>query len=135
HLKWCCVTPHDVEGFLGQSVTLQCPYPDEHRPNTKFLCKGDKRTTCQTVVSSRERKDRFRLQDTRSSSSFSVTITGLTQTDAGAYWCGSDSHLRIILYVVPGLLLILVVVTSVIVYKYSCLRTQGTWNRCMSVYL
>ncbi|XP_033831884.2 polymeric immunoglobulin receptor-like [Periophthalmus magnuspinnatus] len=142
--EWCCVTPHDVEGFLGQSVTLQCPYPDEHRPNTKFLCKGDKRTTCQTVVSSRERKDRFRLQDTRSSSSFSVTITGLTQNDAGAYWCGSDSQwtaeknysriqltlnggtmsLRIILYVVPGLLLILVVVTSVIVYKYSCLRTQ-----------
>ncbi|XP_072319010.1 polymeric immunoglobulin receptor-like isoform X2 [Eucyclogobius newberryi] len=163
--EWCCVASHDVKGFLGQSVTLQCPYPAEHRSNTKFLCKGDRQNTCQTVVTGAASTDRFRLQD--SSSSFSVTITGLRRADTGTYWCGSDSqwtpgkyytrlHLtlgylkvstvsptmtsitngsqstpnkdtaisRTVLYGVPGLLLILVVVTSVIVFK-SCLRTKG----------
>ncbi|XP_055013899.1 polymeric immunoglobulin receptor-like isoform X4 [Boleophthalmus pectinirostris] len=165
--EWCCVSSRDVKGFLGQSVTLQCPYPSEHHSNTKFLCKGEQRATCQTVVNSTAPRGRFSLQEAHPS--FSVTITGLGPTDAGTYWCGSDSQwtagknytkiqltleylkvttvtptnttnrngsettllhkdgqtiFQIILFVVPGLLLILIIVTSVIVYKYSCLRIQ-----------
>ncbi|XP_055013897.1 polymeric immunoglobulin receptor-like isoform X2 [Boleophthalmus pectinirostris] len=89
-LEWCCVSSRDVKGFLEQSVTLQCPYPSEHRSNTKFLCKGEQRATCQTVVSSTAPRDRFSLQEAHPS--FSVTITRLRLTDAGTYWCGSDSQ-------------------------------------------
>uniref|UniRef100_A0AAV2LNL7 Immunoglobulin domain-containing protein n=1 Tax=Knipowitschia caucasica TaxID=637954 RepID=A0AAV2LNL7_KNICA len=165
---WCCATTHDVKGFLGQSVTLNCPYPSKHGHNTKFLCKTDQEK-CPKVVSSTTTADRFTLMEDRSSNSFKVTIQRLKPTDAGTYWCGSDSQwapgnnyvrlqltletLRattgsyfkttsdmptsgsqsllkdadnvispVVLYVLPGSLLIVVVMIAVIMYK--CLRTQ-----------
>ncbi|XP_059181079.1 polymeric immunoglobulin receptor-like [Centropristis striata] len=84
---WCCVASRKLTGSVGRPVTLQCPYPPEHRDNRKFLCKGEQRRSCTDMVTS---QSRFTLQDDVSSSSFSVTITRLKAEDAGTYWCGSD---------------------------------------------
>ncbi|XP_029997553.1 polymeric immunoglobulin receptor-like isoform X2 [Sphaeramia orbicularis] len=90
---WCCVKLQEVSGSVGQPVTLQCPYPPQHVSNRKFLCKGERRRSCRNVVESQSQTDdRFTLQDNTASSSFSVTIVKLEVSDAGTYWCGSDSE-------------------------------------------
>ena len=76
-----------LSGTVGRPVTIQCPYPPQHRDNRKFLCKGDDRNNCADMVTS---QSRFTLQDDVSSGSFTVTITELKTDDAGTYWCGSD---------------------------------------------
>uniref|UniRef100_A0A8D0CM76 Immunoglobulin domain-containing protein n=1 Tax=Sander lucioperca TaxID=283035 RepID=A0A8D0CM76_SANLU len=87
--EWCCVMSHKLSGIVGRPVTMQCPYPPQHRDNRKFLCKGDHRKNCKDMMTS---QSRFMLQDDVTSSSFSVTITELKAGDAGTYWCGSDSQ-------------------------------------------
>lgn len=80
---------HKLSGIVGWPVTMQCPYPPQHRDNRKFLCKGDHRKNCKDMMTS---QSRFMLQDDVTSSSFSVTITELKAGDAGTYWCSSDSQ-------------------------------------------
>uniref|UniRef100_A0A3Q0SGI0 Immunoglobulin domain-containing protein n=1 Tax=Amphilophus citrinellus TaxID=61819 RepID=A0A3Q0SGI0_AMPCI len=90
--EWCCDESKITSGVVGHPLTLQCPYPPQHRNNRKFLCKGDHRNNCTDTVTS---QSRFALQDDVSSSSFSVRITELEAADAGTYWCGSDSQWRV----------------------------------------
>ncbi|XP_037621491.1 polymeric immunoglobulin receptor-like isoform X2 [Sebastes umbrosus] len=87
--EWCCVKSNKQSGIVGRPVTLQCPYPSQHRHNRKFLCKGDHRNNCTDMVTS---QSRFKLQDDDSSGSFLVTIREMKAGDAGTYWCGSDSQ-------------------------------------------
>ncbi|XP_041640231.1 polymeric immunoglobulin receptor-like isoform X2 [Cheilinus undulatus] len=89
--EWCCVKSSELSGIVGRPVTIQCPYPLQHRDNRKFLCKGDDRKTCRDMMS----QSRFSLQDDVSSSSFSVMIAELKAEDAGMYWCGSDPQWRV----------------------------------------
>uniref|UniRef100_A0A665UK20 Immunoglobulin V-set domain-containing protein n=1 Tax=Echeneis naucrates TaxID=173247 RepID=A0A665UK20_ECHNA len=89
--EWCCVTSKRLRGIVGRPLTMQCPYPPEHRTNKKFLCKGEHRSTCEVKVTSSGQTDpRLTLQDGGVSSFFSVTITELKVEDEGTYWCGSD---------------------------------------------
>lgn len=84
-----------MKGKEGQSVTLECPYPPQHRDNRKFLCKGERLNNCTEVATDHEvgsNNSRFSLQDDTSTSSFSVTVTELEAGDAGMYWCGSDAQ-------------------------------------------
>ncbi|XP_042072965.1 polymeric immunoglobulin receptor isoform X1 [Haplochromis burtoni] len=90
--EWCCVRSTKITGTVGQPLTLQCPYPQQHQDNRKFLCKGDHRNSCRDMVTS---QNRFALQGGIYSNSFSVTITKLEEADAGTYWCGSDSQWRV----------------------------------------
>ncbi|XP_039860518.1 polymeric immunoglobulin receptor-like isoform X3 [Simochromis diagramma] len=90
--EWCCVRSTKITGTVGQPLTLQCPYPQQHRDNRKFLCKGDHRNSCRDMVTS---QNRFALQADIYSNSFSVTITKIQADDAGTYWCGSDSQWRV----------------------------------------
>uniref|UniRef100_A0A3B4XGG2 Immunoglobulin domain-containing protein n=1 Tax=Seriola lalandi dorsalis TaxID=1841481 RepID=A0A3B4XGG2_SERLL len=93
--EWCCVKSKSLSGTVGHPLTMQCPYPSQHRTNRKFLCKGNRRNNCEIQVTSQnsgQTRNRFTLQDDASSSSFSVRITELRAGDAGTYWCGSDSQ-------------------------------------------
>ncbi|XP_067352712.1 polymeric immunoglobulin receptor-like [Channa argus] len=96
--EWCCVKSNQLSGTVGHPLTMQCPYPPQHKTNRKFLCKGDSHRNCTDMVmsssSSNQTEHRFTLQDDISSSSFSVTIKELKAEDAGTYWCGSDSQWR-----------------------------------------
>ncbi|XP_039469446.1 polymeric immunoglobulin receptor-like [Oreochromis aureus] len=87
--EWCCVKSTQINGTVGHPLTLQCPYPPQHRDNRKFLCKGDHRNKCTDMVTS---QSRFVIEDNASSSSFSVMITKMQADDAGTYWCRSDSQ-------------------------------------------
>ncbi|XP_071387428.1 polymeric immunoglobulin receptor-like isoform X1 [Centroberyx affinis] len=94
---WCCVKSNNMTGNEGHPVTMQCPYPPQHRNNVKFLCKGDRRYSCDNIVTSQARAgkkthtdSRFTLQDDVRSSFFLVTITELRAEDSGTFWCGSD---------------------------------------------
>lgn len=87
-----CVNLNKLTGTVGRPLQMQCPYPPQHKGNRKFLCKGDQRYTCNTVVTSQGANLRFTLQDGVTLSSFSVTITKLRADDSGMYWCGSDTE-------------------------------------------
>lgn len=87
--EWCCVQTKKMSGTVGRPLTVQCPYPPQHRNNRKFLCKGDHRNSCVNVAT---HQSRFSLQEDVSSSSFLVIITELKAGDAATYWCGSDSQ-------------------------------------------
>ncbi|KAM7419049.1 hypothetical protein PAMA_016252 [Pampus argenteus] len=92
--EWCCVNTHNLSSIMRLPVTMECPYPSQHRTNRKFLCKGDHRNNCTAMVwshsISKQTDHRFTLQDDAASSLFLVTITQLEAGDAGTYWCGSD---------------------------------------------
>ncbi|CAJ1053135.1 polymeric immunoglobulin receptor-like isoform X3 [Xyrichtys novacula] len=89
--EWCCVESSELRGTVGGQVTMQCPYPPQHKNNRKFICKGDHRTSCADMMS----QSRFSLQENVSLSSFSVRITELKAEDAGTYWCGSTPQWRV----------------------------------------
>nr|XP_020509830.1 polymeric immunoglobulin receptor-like isoform X1 [Labrus bergylta] len=140
--EWCCVESSELSGIVGHPLSIQCPYPPQHWDNRKFLCKGDHRKNCTDVMT----QSRFSLQDNVSSSSFSVMITRTKVEDAGTYWCGSDSqwavgnftkiHLSldaehflsvgVMLPTVGAIVLVILIISVVIIYKYKCRRAQGT---------
>ncbi|KAL3996106.1 cytoplasmic tRNA 2-thiolation protein 1 [Sarotherodon galilaeus] len=117
--EWCCVRSTEITGTVGQPLTLQCPYPQQHRDNRKFLCKGDHRNSCRDMVMS---ESRFALRDDIYSSSFSVMITKLEEKDAGTYWCGSDSRWRVGNYVKIQLSVVFLQHTSTVP---STVKTPG----------
>ncbi|XP_047221526.1 polymeric immunoglobulin receptor-like isoform X4 [Girardinichthys multiradiatus] len=84
--EWCCLKSHQIRGNVGRPITLQCPYPPQHRNNRKFVCKGSQRSGCSDIMIG---QSRFSLHNV-SFESFSVTITQLEEEDAGTYWCRSD---------------------------------------------
>ncbi|XP_076001676.1 polymeric immunoglobulin receptor-like isoform X2 [Genypterus blacodes] len=90
--EWCCVTLNNLIGTVGRPLQMQCPYPPQHKGKLKFLCKGDRHYNCNKVVTSGRSNSRFKLQDSVTSSSFSVRITELRAEDAGMFWCGSDTE-------------------------------------------
>ncbi|CAI5679525.1 unnamed protein product [Oreochromis niloticus] len=89
--EWCCFNSTKINGTVGHSLTLRCPYPAQNGDYKKLFCKGDHRNNCTNVTSQR----RFTLQDVAPSNSFLVRITELEAADAGTYWCGSDSQFRV----------------------------------------
>ncbi|XP_026026018.1 polymeric immunoglobulin receptor-like [Astatotilapia calliptera] len=137
--EFCCVKSTKINGTVGHPLTLQCPYPSQHRDNRKFLCKGDQHNSCTDML---KNQSRFTLQDA-SSSTFIVIISKLEAADAGTYWCGSDSQWRVgnytkiqlsvfpqstlgkkntALYVIPPVLLLICIL--VLVYKYRRSRIE-----------
>ncbi|XP_029363800.1 CMRF35-like molecule 1 isoform X2 [Echeneis naucrates] len=141
--EWCCVTSKRLRGIVGRPLTMQCPYPPEHRTNKKFLCKGEHRSTCEVKVTSSGQTDpRLTLQDGGVSSFFSVTITELKVEDEGTYWCGSDyewsegNYTKIVLSADPSLLspvisivcavvLLILICVLVILCKCKSSKVQG----------
>uniref|UniRef100_A0A8C6U1A0 Immunoglobulin V-set domain-containing protein n=1 Tax=Neogobius melanostomus TaxID=47308 RepID=A0A8C6U1A0_9GOBI len=99
----CCDTVHSVQAYENGRVSMTCSYNSELVNSFKYMCRGSHLSTCrqQALVTTntqqnerfkfRQTQNRFQLQDGRSSS-FSVTVAGLRETDAGTYWCGSDSQ-------------------------------------------
>lgn len=72
-----------------------CHYPDDHKSNEKFLCKGDDPFHCEDLIKTTEENKvvsngRFSIRDNRRLMHFSVNIQNLGRVDSGTYWCGSD---------------------------------------------
>ncbi|XP_027873446.1 polymeric immunoglobulin receptor-like isoform X2 [Xiphophorus couchianus] len=87
----CCSTVNNIQGNEGGSVTISCPYDSESDDKLKFLCRGNRPSTCRqqaVITSNNTQNGRFRLSDDRKSRIFTVTISSLTLKDSGSYLCG-----------------------------------------------
>ncbi|XP_060938556.1 uncharacterized protein LOC133015385 [Limanda limanda] len=80
-----------VTGELGGDVTITCShsYADGM---VKYFCKAHCRDEDVLIRSNRFSTGRYRIKDERNT--FYVTISRLTEGDAGTYWCGIDRVLK-----------------------------------------
>uniref|UniRef100_A0A3B5QQ73 Ig-like domain-containing protein n=1 Tax=Xiphophorus maculatus TaxID=8083 RepID=A0A3B5QQ73_XIPMA len=87
----CCNTVNKTQSIEEGSVTISCPYDSQSVDKLKFLCRGNRPSTCRqqaVITSSNTQNGRFRLSDDRKSRIFTVTISSLTLKDSGSYLCG-----------------------------------------------
>ncbi|XP_032418154.1 polymeric immunoglobulin receptor-like isoform X2 [Xiphophorus hellerii] len=87
----CCDTVNKTQSIEEGSVTISCPYDSQSVDKLKFLCRGNRPSTCRqqaVITSSNTQNGRFRLSDDRKSRIFTVTISSLTLKDSGSYLCG-----------------------------------------------
>ncbi|XP_032417727.1 polymeric immunoglobulin receptor-like [Xiphophorus hellerii] len=87
----CCDTVNKIQSIEEGSVTISCPYNSESVNKLKFLCRGNRPSTCRqqaVITSSNTQNGRFRISDDRKSRIFTVTISSLTLKDSGSYLCG-----------------------------------------------
>ncbi|XP_055368192.1 polymeric immunoglobulin receptor-like [Betta splendens] len=90
----CCDSSTEVQSYEGGSVSITCLYESRYQNNLKYMCRGNRPSTClqQAVVSSTKKQDtRFTLTDDKLST-FTVNITSLTQQDSGSYLCGVHTN-------------------------------------------
>nr|XP_023677729.1 CMRF35-like molecule 4 [Paramormyrops kingsleyae] len=89
-----------VIGLSGGMAVIQCPYDGYYGTNQKYLCKGEVFKYCSDVIKNNLDEifiedQRFKLYDDRNRNVFTVTISSLSEEDAGAYWCGVDIYAAI----------------------------------------
>ncbi|XP_056442562.1 CMRF35-like molecule 3 [Gadus chalcogrammus] len=90
---WDSITPKEEVSDAERSVKLECPYPESHSKNHKFLCKGQSPCNCQVVVNSTQtgnQERRFSIWVNERLKRFTVTIMDTKGEDSGTYWCLSD---------------------------------------------
>uniref|UniRef100_A0A8C2WRF9 Ig-like domain-containing protein n=1 Tax=Cyclopterus lumpus TaxID=8103 RepID=A0A8C2WRF9_CYCLU len=81
--------------ITGQTVRIECTYPNHHENNEKYLCKGRNPFNCNRLIQTTEQErdvvnGRFHIRDNRRKKYFYVNINNLSTDDAGCYWCGSS---------------------------------------------
>uniref|UniRef100_A0A3B4FC57 Immunoglobulin V-set domain-containing protein n=1 Tax=Pundamilia nyererei TaxID=303518 RepID=A0A3B4FC57_9CICH len=87
----CCDTVTKVQSYEGYSESISCPYDSQYQNNFKYICRGNRPSTClqQALITSNNRENRrFRLDDEKMLRKFTVAISNLTQSDSGSYLCG-----------------------------------------------
>ncbi|XP_023190199.1 polymeric immunoglobulin receptor-like [Xiphophorus maculatus] len=87
----CCDKVNKIQSIEEGSVTISCPYDSQSVNKLKFLCRGNRPSTCRqqaVITSSNTQNGRFRISDDRKSRIFTVTISSLTLKDSGSYLCG-----------------------------------------------
>ncbi|XP_043969691.1 polymeric immunoglobulin receptor-like [Gambusia affinis] len=93
----CCNNVNKIQSIEEGSVTISCPYDSQSVDKLKFLCRGNRPSTClqqAVITSSNTQNGRFRLSDDRKSTIFTVTISSLTLEDSGSYLCGVKRNSR-----------------------------------------
>ncbi|XP_036412919.1 CMRF35-like molecule 8 [Colossoma macropomum] len=84
----CCLGPKTVAGYLGETVTISCSYPEEFKTNYKYLLKQDGHDFNIVIDTTVTKRGRFSISDDRSSSVVSVRISDVREDDGGVYFCG-----------------------------------------------
>ncbi|KAL6482369.1 hypothetical protein MHYP_G00104490 [Metynnis hypsauchen] len=84
----CCLRPNTVAGYLGETVTIRCSYPEEFERNTKYLFKQDGPYFTQVNRPSESQRGRFSISDDRRSKVLRVRISDVREDDGGVYYCG-----------------------------------------------
>uniref|UniRef100_A0A8C7UZV1 Immunoglobulin domain-containing protein n=1 Tax=Oncorhynchus mykiss TaxID=8022 RepID=A0A8C7UZV1_ONCMY len=153
---WCCENHTAVTGYEEQTVSIHCMYDEKTEDNEKYFCKVTTQTRCiddVKVTTTKSQNGRFSLFDNRTAGAFTVTITRLTQEDAGRYLFGvqnnqaldtlsavqldikicvlmvlfvcSDTSVVIIVSGTQVMLLLVLVVSLFIVYRWKCNKETG----------
>nr|XP_020493043.2 CMRF35-like molecule 3 [Labrus bergylta] len=91
--------PEVVTGVYGGSVTVSCQYDQKLRNYTKYWCKGLVYEHCEIVVKTPKNRysERSSITDDKEAGVFTVTMTSLSKSDEGMYWCvisrfGRNNH-------------------------------------------
>lgn len=84
-------TPTKIQGNEEGSVSFKCRYETEPVNNLKYICRGNRLSTClkQAIVTSDNTQNgRFTLMDDKNARAFTVTISSLNLGDSGWYLFG-----------------------------------------------
>ncbi|KAL2086333.1 hypothetical protein ACEWY4_017392 [Coilia grayii] len=92
----------DVEGALigeqdpapmtypnGGSSELSCAFPEPLQHRTHYLCHHQAMLTCSILTPSGTMKRKVQKISSGGKANWSVTLTQLSERDAGVYWCGA----------------------------------------------
>ncbi|KAL6482397.1 hypothetical protein MHYP_G00104770 [Metynnis hypsauchen] len=84
----CCLRPNTVSGYLGETVTINCSYPEEFERNTKFFYKLHDQYLTAVINSAESQRGRFSMSDDGGSKELTVKISDVREDDGGVYCCG-----------------------------------------------
>ncbi|KAI4885083.1 hypothetical protein NFI96_031293, partial [Prochilodus magdalenae] len=84
----CCSGPKTVTGYLGETVTISCSYPDQYKENVKNLQKQYGQYFTEVIDTEKTQKERFSISEDRRSKAVSVRISDVKEDDGGVYYCG-----------------------------------------------
>ncbi|KAL7852000.1 hypothetical protein SRHO_G00177850 [Serrasalmus rhombeus] len=83
----CCEKIISQAGYIGETLTISCEHPPTLRASLKHFCKEDENLICQDIRAA----GKYSLSDHSQPGLFTVTISNLTLSDAGVYWCGVET--------------------------------------------
>ncbi|KAI4892578.1 hypothetical protein NFI96_013853 [Prochilodus magdalenae] len=140
----CCGGSKTVTGYLGETVTINCPYPEEFKSKLKVLYKLDRQYFTELISTTDSQRDRFSISDNRSSDVLSVRISDVREADGGVYYCAvwisggpvgyfslyTETQLDVmgspaIIALCVCVVLLLIVVSVLIFYTLRCHKTPG----------
>ncbi|KAL6482331.1 hypothetical protein MHYP_G00104110 [Metynnis hypsauchen] len=84
----CCLGPKTVSGYLGETVTINCSYPEQFLSHTKHFYKLDGPHIPTMVDTTETQRGRFSISDDRRSKVLSVRISDVREDDGGGHFCG-----------------------------------------------
>lgn len=106
------VVPREVSGRVGETVSIRCWYPRGYEGYNKYWCRGASRDSCRKVVETEGSEapwqhGRVSIQDNHVFCVVLLTMKGISEADAGSYWCGIERMGRdlmepVTVRVVPG---------------------------------
>nr|XP_046262711.1 CMRF35-like molecule 8 isoform X2 [Scatophagus argus] len=77
-----------VYGYEGGQVDVSCPYDTGYEDYEKYLCKNDCQDHDVLITTTNPKKNKYSIHDDRNKQVFTSTISDLSLTDVGKYWCG-----------------------------------------------
>ncbi|KAG9262822.1 hypothetical protein AMEX_G24723, partial [Astyanax mexicanus] len=84
----CCLGPKTVIGYLEETVTISCSYPEEFQTNIKTFYKQSEPYLSPVISTTESQTGRFSIFDNRRSRVVSVRISDVREDDGGVYYCG-----------------------------------------------
>ncbi|XP_026888159.2 uncharacterized protein LOC113591738 [Electrophorus electricus] len=95
----CCVKSWTMTGFLKESVSIYCGYPEEYKTKWKYLYKLKGHSTDEVIyvhAGQSYENNSFSIYDDTHSNVFIVSIHNLAEVDGGVYLCGVYIHISYI---------------------------------------
>ncbi|XP_066510821.1 polymeric immunoglobulin receptor-like [Hoplias malabaricus] len=83
----CCSSPRAVTGFLGETLTINCSYPEEIKTDTKFFYKQHGQHFNELIRTGDAQREKYSIFEDRSSKVVSVKIGDVREEDRGVYHC------------------------------------------------
>ncbi|XP_026159945.1 polymeric immunoglobulin receptor-like isoform X2 [Mastacembelus armatus] len=77
-----------VSGYIGSQAKVSCSYPEGYETYMKYLCRDPCDDADVLIESTATQKNRYSISDDNGKRVFTTTISDLSKTDAGKYWCG-----------------------------------------------
>ncbi|XP_070782563.1 polymeric immunoglobulin receptor-like [Enoplosus armatus] len=77
-----------VSEYEGKDVNVSCPYGVGYESYEKYLCKNDCGNDDVLITTTETKRNRYSIYDDKKTRVFTATISDLSRTDGGNYWCG-----------------------------------------------